>query len=147
MWFRESNYQPWIERGLTQGFLEKTWSLQDHRMSVRVRRWLFDAAGRLISVILKRLKKLGRGLLCGNMDVPQSSKQVKGETMELEDGAFCFSPCGVSLFGTHFWACQWQDRGWAQSGWICQGLIMPDLIAFCDKMSGFVDEEGAVAVL
>lgn len=24
---------------------------------------------------------------------------------------------------------------------------MPDLIAFCDKMSGFVDEEGAVAVL
>ena len=24
---------------------------------------------------------------------------------------------------------------------------MPDLIAFCDKMSGFVDEEGAVGII
>lgn len=75
--------------------------MQGHRMNLMVRRLLFDAPGRLISVILKRLKKLGRGLLCGNMNVPQSSKQAKGQAMELEDGASCFSPCGKSPFGTH----------------------------------------------
>lgn len=75
--------------------------MQDHRMDVRMRRWLFDATGMLISIILKTLKKLGRGFLCGNMNVPQSSKQAKGQAMEVEDGACCFSPCGMSPFGTH----------------------------------------------
>lgn len=70
-------------------------------MNLKVRRLLFDATGRLISIILKRLKKLGRGLLCGKINVPQSSKQAEGQAMELQDGASCFSPCGMSPFGTH----------------------------------------------
>lgn len=52
VWFRENNSRPLIEREFNQGFLESTWSVQDHRMNLRMRRLLFDATGRLISVIL-----------------------------------------------------------------------------------------------
>lgn len=87
-----------IGHELNEGWLRASLKdLERFRMNLRVRRLLFDVTGRLISIILKRLKELGRGLLCGKTNVPQSSKQAKGQAMKLQ----CFLL--QSLWNESFW--------------------------------------------